>query len=436
MKSITLARLLPPVIFALLCGCKADDPVPLSPPVTATCPAGLPFPATCYQGTSRVGAPYMVAMPPQWNGKLIVFLRGATPVPFDSLRSLGAARFLLGDSIAIAVTAYRSTTPFAKDAAEDAEDLRRGFVQNFGQPKRTIVWGLSFGGLVTARCSERYRNFDGAIVGCGTVGGALASYYPLLDLRLVYQYYCRNLPGPNERQYDLYFGLDPQSPMTPEEVRTRINDCTGIALPAAQRSTTQKQNLANILAVTRITEAFLLTNMDAATVLLRILVQDQLGGRNPISNIGVVYSGSTDDAALNNGIARYAANAQAAAQFSASDDPTGKVGIPVMTIHAVDDGRAFVENETAYRKKFGQANTLGWLYQTYTSAGGHCQFTVAESLAIFDVLQTWIETNKVPTNDQIATACEKYRAKFGTSCRFNFTYQPASLETRMYVRQQ
>src|SRR6185503_4143161 len=95
-KSITLFRLLSPVGFALLVSCKADDPVPISPPVAATCPSGLPFPATCSQGTSRSGAPYLIAMPSQWNGKLVVFLRGATPVPFDSLRALGAARFLLG----------------------------------------------------------------------------------------------------------------------------------------------------------------------------------------------------------------------------------------------------------------------------------------------------------------------------------------------------
>jgi pimeloyl-ACP methyl ester carboxylesterase len=429
-RQLSLAGLL------LLVGCNADDPVPISPPVTASCPAGLPFPATCYQGTSRSGAPYMIAMPPKWNGRLVVYLRGATPVSFDSIRSLGQTRFLLGDSVAVAITGYRSTTPFAKDAAEDAEDLRRGFVHNFGAPTRTIVWGLSFGGLVAARCSERYRNFDGAIAGCGTVAGALASYYPLLDLRVVYQFYCRNLPRPDERQYQLFFGLDPQSPHTADEVRTRINDCTGIALPAAQRSATQRQNLANILAVTRISEAFLLTNMEAATVLLRILVQDQLGGRNPLSNTGVQYSGSTDDAALNAGVARYTADAQAAASFSASDDPTGKVGIPVITIHAIDDGRAFVENEVAYRKKFEQANTLGRLYQTFTTAGGHCQFTTAESLAIYEALQTWIDTNTMPGSQQISTLCEKYRLKFGTSCRFNFTYQPPALETRMYARQQ
>ncbi len=431
---ITHRSLLSPVIFAALVGCNADDPIPITPPVAAICPAGLPSPATCYKGTGRTGAPYLIAMPPNWNGKLILYARGATPVSFDSLRALGQTRFLLADSVATAASLYRSTTPFARDAAEDVEDLRQIVVATFGRATHTLVWGLSFGGLVAARCTERYRTFDGAIVGCGTVAGALASYYPLFDLRLVYQYYCRNLPRPDERQYELYFGLDPQTTMTADEVRTRINDCTGISLAAAQRSATQRQNLANILAVTRIPESFLLTNMDAATVLLKILVQDQLGGRNPLQNTGIVYSGSTDDAALNSGIARYSADAQAAASYSSMDDPTAKVSSPVLTVHAIDDGRAFVENEAAYRKKFEQAGTLGRLYQTFTTAGGHCQFTSAEALAVYDAVMSWIDTNTTPTSQVVGAACEKYRLRLGGTCRFNFTYQPAALETRMYAR--
>jgi pimeloyl-ACP methyl ester carboxylesterase len=422
------------VCVLALTACNSDDPIPITPPLTGPCPAGITVPATCYRGTGRTGAPYVIAMPEKWNGKLILYNRGATPVPFDSARSIGPTRFLLADSVAVAASAYRSATPLAKEAAEDVEDLRQIVVHTFGAATRTLVWGLSFGGLVSARCVERYRTFDGAVVGCGTVAGALASYYPLLDLRLAYQYYCRNLPRPNEPQYDLYWGLDPQGAMSVDEVRTRINDCTGVSLPAAQRSATQRQNLANILAVARIPESFLLTDMEAATTLLKILVQETLDGRNPLKNMGVVYNGSPDDAALNNGIARYTANAQAAASFSSADDPTGKVGVPVVTIHATDDGRAFVENESAYRKKFEQAGTLGRLYQTYTSAGGHCLFNAAEALAMYDVLMTWISTGTAPTDQQTQAACDKYRARVGGTCRFNFTFQPAALETRIYPR--
>ena len=217
---------------AALAGCSADDAIPVLPPSLAACPAYVTVPASCYRGEGSSGAAYMIVMPEHWNRTLYLFNRGATPVPFDSARSLGAGRFLLADSVAVAASAYRSATPLARDAAEDTEDLRRIFVRAFGQPRRTVAHGVSFGGLVTARCAELYRGFDGAFAGCGLVAGALPSYYPLLDLRLVYQYYCRNLPRPEERKHDLFLGLDPQGAVTAEEVRSRLNECMAIALPA------------------------------------------------------------------------------------------------------------------------------------------------------------------------------------------------------------
>jgi hypothetical protein len=197
----------------------------------------------------------------------------------------------------------------------------------------------------------------------------------------------------------------------------------------------QRQNLTNITSVVRIPESGLLTNLEAANALLKILVQDILGGRNPIDNVAVRYTGSTDDNALNSGVARYRANAQAAATFGAADDPTGRVSVPVVTLHAIDDSRAYVKNETAYREVFQRAGTQNMLYQAYTNQGGHCLFTAAESLAVFEALKKWIEARTVPTFQDLTTACERYRTELGGACRFNQTYQPARLETRMYPRQ-
>ena len=49
-----------------------------------------------------------------------------------------------------------------------------------------------------------------------------------------------------------------------------------------------------------------------ATWLFRDITQQRLGNRNPFTNIGVVYCGSTDDNALNAGVLRYAADPAAA----------------------------------------------------------------------------------------------------------------------------
>jgi pimeloyl-ACP methyl ester carboxylesterase len=322
----------------------------------------------------------------------------------------------------------------ARDATDDVEELRQIFVRQFGRPKRTIVWGLSFGGLVAGRCVERFRTFDGALSLCGLVAGTLQSLYTQLDVRTVYQRYCRNLPRADEPQYNLFLGLPPSSTMTSDEMQVRVNECTGILLPAAQRSAAQRESLANILAVLRIPESGLLTNMDAATFLLRTFVGGTLGGHNPLQNTTVQYKGSTDDVGLNRDVARYTAEASTAAMLATADDPTGRANAPVVTVHAIDDPRAFVENQAAYRAAFDRTSTPGNLFQAFTSQGGHCSFTTAEQLGALQVLLDWIETKTPPTQASLASACERYRTEFGTSCRFNATYQPGALSTRLYPR--
>jgi pimeloyl-ACP methyl ester carboxylesterase len=423
------------IAVASLAGCSDDPTAVAPPPAVATCITGLSSAATCYAGEQLSGATYQIAFPTNWNGILIVVARGATPVPATELRTFGGTRNLLRDGgLALAATTYRSETPLARDAADDVEELRQIFVRRFGRPKHTIVWGLSFGGLVAARCAERFQTFDGVVSLCGLVAGTLRSLYTQLDVRTVVQHYCRNLPRDGEASYALFLGLPPASTITAEEVQARVNECTGILLPAAQRSVQQRANLANILGVLRIPESGLSANMDAATTLLKTFVQGTLGGHNPLQNANVRYTGSTDDVALNRDVARYTAEAATANMLASADDPTGRVNAPVVTLHAIDDPRAFVENQSAYRATLTKAGTLGNLFQAFTNLGGHCTFTTAEQLGTLQVLLDWLDTKTPPTQASLAAACEKYRTEFGTSCRFNAAFQPASLDTRLYPR--
>jgi hypothetical protein len=86
----------------------------------------------------------------------------------------------------------------------------------------------------------------------------------------------------------------------------------------------------------------------------------------------------------------------------------------------MDDARAFVENENAYRKKFEQSGTLSRLYQTYTTAGGHCLSSTRRKRLRCTMLVSWINTGTAPTDQQTTAACEKYRSRLGGTCRFNF----------------
>lgn len=89
---------------------------------------------------------------------------------------------------------------------------------------------------------------------------------------MVYQYYCRNLPRPTEPRYPLWQGLPADSTMTPAEVHARLQECTGIDSDPADRTAPQQRNLDDILAVTRVPERALATNLLYATFLFQDIV--------------------------------------------------------------------------------------------------------------------------------------------------------------------
>ena len=197
---------------------------------------------------------------------------------------------------------------------------------------------------VASKAAELYAQvdgkpspYDGVLLTNGVLGGGNSAYEFRLDLRVVYQYVCRNHPRPDEPQYPLWMGLPKDSKLTRAELAERVKACTGVGLPAAQRTPEQAARLKTILSVVKIPERTLLGHLNWATWLFQDLVQERLGGRNPFGNIGVVYQGSADDAALNAGVLRYAADPQAQGALATDSRPTGRTTLP--TLHAARDRR-------------------------------------------------------------------------------------------------
>jgi hypothetical protein len=225
------------------------------------CPKAVANIAACYSAKLDTGAYVTAAMPKTWNGDLIVFAHGgpnvAPPAAKDGLGNLNRYAFGVKQGYAWIASSYRKEGYGVQMAAADTDDARQFFLAHFSMPKRTILHGASYGGLVGAKLLETYvkknpdggMTYDGAFFNSGAVGGAMANYEFRSDLRAVYQHFCMNLPKPDEAQYPPWMGLPPDSKMSLREVNTRIDECTGVAKPAEMRSDRQKQNLANILNV-------------------------------------------------------------------------------------------------------------------------------------------------------------------------------------------
>lgn len=393
-----------------------------------------------------MGAFFWVAIPADWNHVLVMHAHGGPEIGAPSLaratEDLGRWKVTVKAGYAWAGSTYRRGGYGVTMAAEDTERLRAWFVQNFGLPRRTILHGQSYGAGVAAKTAELYATddgrkgpYDGVLLTSGVLGGGTQAYDYRLDLRVVYQYFCRNHPLPSETPYPLWQGLPRESKLTAAQLARRVDDCTGIRKPAAERTPQQRQNLANILNVIHIPERSLVGNMNWATFLFRDLVQERLDGKNPFGNIGVVYAGSSDDAALNAGVMRYRADPAAVAKLAADSDPTGQVNVPTLGLHAINDPTAFVELESSYRQIRERAGTADLLVQTFSRESEHSYLSDAEYPTLLAALLDWIDNGHKPTPAEIAMRCKDYEARFGQGCHFDPAYAPKPLSARVPPRE-
>lgn len=409
------------------------------------CPAALPAATTCYTGASPEGGFYLVAIPENWNRVLVMHAHGgpetAAPTLKRSIEDVTRWSVVVKAGYAWVGSTFRRGGYGVTMAAEDTENLRKFFIKTFGQPKRTIMHGQSWGGNVGAKVIELYgvnpdgsKNYDGALLTSGVLAGGSRGYDYRMDLRAVYQYYCNNHPRPSEPQYPLWMGLPADGKMTRDDLQARVNECTGLQLPAEQRTEVQKRNLSNILAVTRIPQRTLAAHLSWATFLFSDIAHKRLQGRNPFSNDGVQYAGSDDDEALNKGVVRYQADRGAVAELARDSDPTGKVALPVLTIHGIDDPTAFVEMESAYRRTLDDAGTSANLVQVFTKEKEHSFLGAPQYPALLEALLGWIDNGVKPTPQSVATLCEKFISTHDGGCHIDIAYQPKPYESRVYPR--
>jgi alpha-beta hydrolase superfamily lysophospholipase len=451
-------------IAACVAGCASraqpaarDDPragadtAAAAPARQRPCPEGVAPSTRCLEGADGHGAFYWIAVPPNWNhGVLVLHAHGGPE--FGAPRSDRTARDLQRWAVwtragyAWAASTYAQGGVAVHAAAEDTERLRRLFIAQVGSPGRTVLHGQSWGGSVAAVGAELYAArdaaggppYDAVLLTSGVLGGGTRSYDFRLDLRVVYEAVCGNHPRADETPYPLWQGLPAGRTMSRAELQSRVEACTGIGRPAAQRSDAQRRNLKTLLAVIRIPERSLIGHLHWATEGFQDIVFKRLGGRNPFGNIGVRYRGSDDDEALNARVARYRADPSAVADFAADADPGGRISVPVLTMHAVDDPVAFVEIESAWRETMRHAGTDSHLVQLYTDDHEHSYLSDAEYIAAMQALLAWIERgdDAKPTAQQVAADCAKLPVAFDPSkgCRFLPDFQPAPLDARVPPR--
>ncbi|MDZ7812234.1 MAG: hypothetical protein U5L74_03560 [Ideonella sp.] len=433
-------------LVGLLAGCTSLGPgTPATPDLSqhkarTNCPTGLPDGTQCLSGKDEAGAYWWVAMPKEWSGVLVMHAHGGPELGAPRLER-GAAdlqrwSIMVKAGHAWAGSTFRQGGVAVRAAAEDTERLRLLFNKEVAQPRRTVLHGQSWGAGVAAIGAEMHPNsMDGVLLTSGVLAGGTRSYDFRLDLRVVYQAVCGTHPKPDEPAYPVWMGLPPDGKLTRPELAQRVNDCTGVNLPKAQRSPAQQQALDTLTRQARIPERSLIGHLNWATWHFQDIVQKRTSGKSPFGNIGVVYTAETGQDALNAKVARFATDPQAVATLAADTDPNGKISKPTLSLRGIHDATAFVEMDSVFAQAMAQAGNAQWLVQTYSDSAEHSYLHDAEYPAAMDALLAWIERGEKPTPQGLLQRCKAVQPRFGGDCKLVPEYRAASLETRVAPRQ-
>ncbi len=398
----------------------------------------------CLSGRDSAGAYYWFAVPPSWNGTLVVHAHGGPELGDPKADRVAAdlSRWSVWTRMgyAYAGTGFHQGGVAVRSAAEDIERVRQLFVQQIGTPTRTVLHGQSWGASVAARAAELSAAanngrspYVAVLLTAGVLGGGSQSYDFRFDLRAVYQAVCHNHPRADEPPYPLWQGLPLSSTLTRAELANRVDECTGVRKAASARSAQQQRNLQDILGMVAIPETALISHLNWGTWHFQDVVFRRLGGRNPFTNATVRYVGSHDDAALNATVFRASADSSARADFAADTDPVGRIPVPVLTLHGVNDPTAFVELESVFRETMRRGGSGDRLVQVFTDDNEHSYLSDAQYVTAMRALLAWAERGEAPTAAGIAAQCRGVEAVFApaTGCRFLPSYQPRPLSARV-----
>jgi hypothetical protein len=378
---------------------------------------------------SLQGANYTIAVPANWNGTLLLFSHGytfatsplANPAPDAS--DAATAAVLLSQGYALTGSSYSQNGWALQQAFNDQITLLNFFDQTCGKPARTIPWGESLGGIITAGLVQLNPNrFAAALPMCGVLAGGIGTWNTALDGAFAFNILLAgsklpivNIGSANAlTDFQQAEAIITQAQQTPQgrariALAAALGDLPGWFTPgspepASNDFAAQEQN--QFLWDSQIDFAF--------SFLARAELEGRAGG-NPSWNVGVNYNlellnsvdlqevvGLYKQAGLNlgqdlhtlNAAPRIAADPHAVSYLNNFITFNGQLNIPELTVHTVGDGLVVNQEEQAYASAVDARGNGNLLRQVFVNRAGHCAFTPAETLAAVQTLVQRVNTGR------------------------------------------
>lgn len=326
------------------------------------------------------GAPFLIQIPENWNGGLVMYAHGyvtvtsGTPRPNKALGDLGATF-----GLAVAQSTYSRQGWAAEQGILETEALRQYFVEKYGETSPTIITGHSQGGFISYATIERYGDrYDGALPLCGVGSPSLLFFKErVFDMRVLFDHFFPGLPG-SAVEF-------PEGENTAAAVQTKAAELIEENPEKAQWyadlvNLSSPQTIPGVLAFW--------------SEILREL-QVRTGG-NAFDNRDTIYEGSEDDVKLNREIARFTADEKAVDYMREWATLTGELKDPVLAVHNIVDDLIPPEYTAWYHATTKLTDCEEYFVQQFTKGKGHCVFTPAETAKALSQLIDWIATGKKP----------------------------------------
>ncbi len=378
---------------------------------------------TTVNGTLADGATYLIQCPAgPWNGTLFLYSHGyVTPGAANPAEDAGdpvTASWMLSHGYALAGSSYASTGWAIQQALPDQVNTLGVFGRTYGSPSRTVAWGHSLGGIITAGLIQRYPNlFSAALPMCGVLSGGVATWNTALDSEFGFQ----QLVDPSVQVVNI---TNPTANLTGAETAAATAQQTPqgrarLALAAALGDTPgwftplSAEPAPGDVTAQEANQYEWDTQIDFPFVFdFRAELEGRAGG-NPSWNTGVNYVAQFEKSAdrsevaalykaagLNlgadlsklNHAARISADPAAVKYLSQNISFNGEISVPVLTMHTTGDGLVVPENEQAYRQVVDQAGNGSKLAQIFVHRAGHCAFTPAETITAVQTLINRLDT--------------------------------------------
>ena len=350
------------------------------------------------------GARYHIEVPTNWRGGLVVFAHGIQRGPGPgAVAAPPIGGHILGEGHAWMASGYRAREYQPHLFIEDLVALRELFLTEVGRPRWTIIYGQSLGGhVVVASLELRPGLYQGGLAECGVVDGIgvadylfaytaaaeLISGVPLLD-------------SPDEEAFA-------------RALNERVVPALGMPGSYTARGRQFDSVVKYLMGADQAGNDLPLRAQGLPRRYLPNMVyrhpdveQESKPGARAASTVQVRYRidpglGLAEDE-LNARVRRLrpAKDARSPSTHPVYAERTGKLTVPLITLHETGDAWVPLSLEQSYRRRTIAAGTGHLLVQRVIRAPSHCGFDGETREQAFDDLVAWIERGVRPQGEDV-----------------------------------